>query len=95
MIALFRRKPKPPPVDPAELVTAIIDALIVLGCTLTAKGLVTREELAGAYRTAEQQQAAQPGGPARRLAVHTIATFFEAPVGLRLLVDNDRSKTVP
>ncbi len=95
MIALFRRKPKPPAADPAELVTGIVDAIIVLGCTLVAKGLVTREELAGACREAEQQQAAQPGGPARRLAVHTIATFFEAPVGLRLAVDNERSKTVP
>jgi hypothetical protein len=56
---------------------------------------------ADAYRTAEAQQAAQPmDGPARRLAVHTVGSFFSAPLldgkpALRLVVDNDRSKTAP
>jgi hypothetical protein len=50
---------------------------------------------AAAYRTAEQQQAAQPlSGPARRLAVHMMAEFFAQPIrgdkpALRLVVDND------
>jgi hypothetical protein len=30
-------------------------------------------------------------GPARRLATHMMAEFFAAPVGLRLVVDNDPS----
>jgi hypothetical protein len=39
-------------------------------------------------------------GPARRLAVHTVGSFFSAPLldgkpALRLVVDNDRSKTAP
>jgi hypothetical protein len=40
------------------------------------------------------------GGPARRLPSHTIGEFFSAPIigdrpALRLVVDNDRSKTAP
>ena len=39
-------------------------------------------------------------GAARRLAVHTVGSFFSAPLldgkpKLQLVVDNDRSKTAP
>jgi hypothetical protein len=58
-------------------------------------------EEGSAYREAEQQQAAQiHDGAARRLAVHTVGSFFSAPLlgdqpKLRLVVDNDRSQTAP
>jgi hypothetical protein len=60
---------------------------------------MSREALAQAYRTAEQQQAAQPmDGPARRLACHMLSEFFSQPIcggrpELKLVVDNNRSKT--
>jgi hypothetical protein len=83
--------------DFAELWTGLLDAILVMGVTMVNKGLVTREELASVYRAAEQQQAEQPPGVdpvARRLATHTIAEFFSAPIigdrpALRLVVDND------
>jgi hypothetical protein len=56
---------------------------------------------ADAYRESEQQQAAQVHDrPARRLAVHTVGSFFSAPIrggrpDLKLVVDNDRLKTAP
>jgi hypothetical protein len=68
----------------------------VLAVALVRAGIVTREALADAYREAEAQQAAQiHDGEARRLAVHTIGSFFAAPLldgrpKVRLVVDNDR-----
>jgi hypothetical protein len=49
----------------------------------------------------KQQQAEQiHAGASRRLAVHTVGSFFATPVlgdrpKLRLVIDNDRSKTAP
>ena len=85
----------------SQLIVGLIDAIVALAATLIGAGLVTREQLAAAYQTAEAQQAAQPvDGAARRLAVHTLGKFFSAPVHtgkpeLRLVVDNERSNTAP
>jgi hypothetical protein len=64
-------------------------------------GILTREALAAAYQEAERQQSEQiHDGAARRLAVHTIGSFFATPIlgdrpKLRLVIDNDPSKTAP
>jgi hypothetical protein len=89
------------PLNFAELTIGQIDAVVVLASALVRAGVISREALAQAYTEAERQQASQPlSGAARQLAVHTVGSFFAAPLldgkpKLQLVVDNDRSKTAP
>lgn len=85
---------EPQPLDHGQLIVGLIDSVVVLAVALTRAGLVTREQLAEAYREAEAQQAAQiHDGAARRLAVQTVGSFFGTPIrggrpDLKLVVDN-------
>jgi hypothetical protein len=78
----------------------IVTSLSVRNCDFSIRERY-RVGCARRHREAEQQQAAQiHDGPARRLAVHTVGSFFSTPLlgdqpKLRLVVDNDRSKTAP
>src|SRR5438132_575275 len=78
---MFQRRPGPGEVhDPAELFLGLIDAVLTLGVTLCAKGLLTRAELAAAFDATAQQQRDQGASDSRRAAVACSAEFFKLAV---------------
>jgi len=91
-----RRKPEPPSADATAIVIGLIDSTVCLVQTLIGAGVLSREQVADAYRTAADQEAAQQPlvDPERRaLAIRAISAFFSAPTAgdqrrLRLVVNN-------
>jgi len=103
MMGWFRRRHlAPSSADASAMVIGLIDATVCLAQILVSAGLLSREQLSAAYVAAAEQQSTQTGVDTERrtLATRAISAFFAAPIigdkpGLKLVVDNDRSKTVP
>jgi len=58
----------------------LIDAVLTIGVTLSAKGLLTRDELAAAFDATALQQRDQGESDSRRVAVAFIGEFFKLAV---------------
>ena len=78
---MFRRQPGAGEAyDPGELYLGLIDAVLTLGVTLSAKGVLTRDELAAAFDATGEQQRQQGQSDSRRAAVACISEFFKLAV---------------
>jgi hypothetical protein len=66
--------------DAGEIYLGVIDAIVTIGVTLCAKGLLTRDELAAAFDATALQHREQGVPHSRRIAVAAIGEFFKIAV---------------
>jgi hypothetical protein len=66
--------------DAGEVYLGVIDAIVTIGVTLCAKGLLTRDELAAAFDATALQHHQQGVPHSRRIAVAALGEFFKIAV---------------